>query len=170
MFTLQFPRSEISYWAGRYPIETDYEVENIIAPQVQKRGYFTKPEFVVLCRWKTPRSKPLVASNQEESVKEITRLALSTTDERQRMELLTLLSGVGWPTASVLLHFGHSDLYPIHDFRALWSLGVEDSEKLKKFSFWQAYTSFCRQLAAEAGMTMRILDRALWQYSKENQK
>ena len=30
---------------------------------------------------------------------------------------------------------------------------------------WQ-YTCFCRQLVAETGVTMRTLDRALWQYSK----
>ena len=34
------------------------------------------------------------------------------------------LSGVRWPTASVLLHFGHRDRYPILDYRALEALGV----------------------------------------------
>lgn len=33
-----------------------------------------------------------------------TRVALSTPSERLRIEVLTLLDGVGWPTASVLLH------------------------------------------------------------------
>jgi hypothetical protein len=39
-----------------------------------------------------------------------------------------------------------------------------------EFSFWWEYTQFCRKLAAEAGVSMRTLDRALWQYSKENQE
>jgi hypothetical protein len=32
------------------------------------------------------------------------------------------------------------------------------------------YAEFCRKTAAECGVSMRMLDRALWQYSKENQK
>ena len=36
------------------------------------------------------------------------------------------------------------------------------------FDLWRAYTGHCRGLAA-AGVTMRDLDRALWQYSKEKQ-
>jgi hypothetical protein len=32
------------------------------------------------------------------------------------------------------------------------------------------YLAACRRIAAEAGVDLRTLDRALWQYSKENQK
>lgn len=39
--------------------------------------------------------------------------------------ILTTINGVSWPMASVLLHFGHADRYPILDFRALWSLEVD---------------------------------------------
>lgn len=60
------------------------------------------------------------------------------------------------------------DLYPILDYRALWSLGI-DPPPAYDFPFWRAYTLACRELAAGAGVSMRDLDRALWQYSKENQ-
>lgn len=169
MFNLKFEPDEISYWADRYPVLTDNEVETVIAPQVRNRGYFTKSELAIVCYWKTPRSKRLIAINTEESVNSSTKLALSTRDERQRMVLLTSLLGVGWPTASVLLHFGFQNEYPIHDYRALWSLGIEESEKLHRHLFWQEYTQYCRMLAADVGVSMRTLDRALWQYSKENQ-
>jgi len=78
-----------------------------------------------------------------------------------------LLSGVGWPMASVILHWCHADPYPILDFRALWSLGLDPLPPYD-FDLWRAYTGHCRGLAA-AGVTMRDLDRALWQYSKEKQ-
>lgn len=169
MFTLRFSPIEIPYWAGRYPIETDYEVETVIAPRVQERGYYTGSELAKVCYWKTPRSKKLIAANSEDSVSNITRFSLSTSDERQRIEGLLMLIGVGWPTATVLLHFGFLNLYPIHDYRALWSLGIDESEKLHRFSFWQEYTIYCRWLASEVGVSLRTLDRALWQYSKENQ-
>jgi len=73
-------------------------------------------------------------------------------------------------TASVLLHFGYRDLYPILDFRALWSLSVEPPKEGYDFEFWSAYTTHCRELARQAEVDMRTLDRALWQYSSDNQK
>ncbi len=170
MFNLRFDRTEIATWAGLYPVDEDQHVEFDIAPVVRLRGYFTRPEFLDLCHWKTPRSKPLVASNVEGFIKEVTHTALSTSDERLRVEVLTLLKGVSWPTASVLLHFGHWDTYPILDFRALWSLSLEKLPAIYDFDFWWEYVQFCRRLAAEAGVSMRVLDRALWQYSDENQK
>jgi len=156
MFELRFDKSSIPEWAARYPADYDEEVETIIAPQVRARGYFMKSEFLKLCRWKTPRSKPRIASNPEDFIQEVTRTTLSTPSERLRIEVLTLLSGVSWPTASVLLHFGHTDPYPILDFRALWSLGIDSEQTEYDFDFWWAYTQFCRQLAKEVGVSMRI--------------
>src|SRR5437773_881772 len=78
------------------------------------------------------------------------------------------LDGVDWPTASVLLHFCDRQPYPVLDFRALWSLGISHPPTYT-FEFWWAYASFTRQLAASSGESMRTVDRALWQYSKEHQ-
>ena len=167
---MRFDRREILYWASRYPDDYDREVETEVAPKVKKRGYFIKSDLQIICAWKTHRSKSRVASNLEDFIQAVTQTALSTSDERLRIEVLTLLAGVSWPTASVLLHFGHSDPYPILDFRALWSLSVDASKIDYDFKFWWKYTQYCRGLADKAGVSMRTLDRALWQYSKENQK
>lgn len=69
--------------------------------------------------------------------------------------------------ASVVLHWFHPDPYPILDFRACWSLGLED--ETCNLSFWFAYVSQFRDLMDRTGLTKRQLDRALWQLSKENQ-
>ena len=168
-FKLRFNKKAISKWAGQYPREYDVELETILAPQVRKRGYLLKPEFEKFCRWKTPRSQKRVASNPADYIEAITQTALSTPNERLRIEVLLLLDGVSWPTASVILHFCHADPYPILDFRALWSLGVDASIVPYNFEFWWEYTSFCRKLAKEADVSMRELDRALWKYSEQNQ-
>jgi len=68
----------------------------------------------------------------------------------------------------VILHFGYDNLYPILDYRTLWSLR-EKMLPVCTFGFWDSYTKFCRDLANQQGVSMRVLDRALWQYSKENQ-
>ncbi len=172
MFKLQFDREKIRCWAGEYSMLTPLEkkIEAEIAPRVRERGYYTKEEFTDLCLWKTQRSQSLVKSNSTETIQECTRIALSTPDERLRIGVLTLLKGVGWPTASVLLHFGYDNLYPILDFRALWSLGLEKPPSQYNFDFWMAYTHYCRQMAADVNVSMRTLDRALWEYSKREQK
>ena len=102
----------------------------------------------------------------------VTHVALTTDHERLRIEVLTLLSGVQWPTASVILHFGYDNLYPILDVRALWSAGVDAPERLSAYDFgiWWEYTLFCRQTAAAVGVSLRVLDRALWGYAEERQE
>ena len=170
-FRLRFPISQIEYWAKHYDYQAvDDEKKFLpIARAVKRRGYLTKKEFLTVCRWKTPRSQPRCRKNSPDFIRDVTKCALSTSVERLRIEKLTSLDGVGWPTASVILHFFHSAPYPIMDFRALWSLKNE-VPKTYGFNFWQAYTSYCRGLSKRAGVSMRTLDRALWQFSKENQR
>ena len=167
-FHLQCAPEEIRPLAGRYEYGAGDDLPDQIAETVRPRGYFTKDEFVQLCEWKSPRTRSHAQSNSALYVEEVTRIALSTPVERLRVEILTLLDGVSWPTASVILHFTHSDPYPILDYRALWTLGVEKPPTYG-FDLWWAYTQYCRELAREVGVSMRGLDRALWQYSKENQ-
>jgi len=167
-FILRFDNNLITELAGRYPVEHDSQVEGELSPRVRARGHLTKAELVELCRWKTPRTGPRVEENGEGFVIAVTSTALSTANEQLRIEVLTLLRGVGWPTASVLLHFCHTDRYPILDYRALWSLSVEVPDQYDH-GFWSDYTRHCRQLAKLVGGSMRLLDRALWQYSNEKQ-
>jgi hypothetical protein len=75
---------------------------------------------------------------------------------------------VQWPTASVILHFFHRDPYPIIDFRALWTVSMEVPGQYN-FEFWWQYVVFCSDLATKSSLNVRMLDLALWQYSKENQ-
>lgn len=171
-FKLRFNKNDIKELAGRHvPLDKslDDEVVNILPSQIKARGYYTKQDLQKYCLWKSPRTKSHVAENPADFVEEVTRTALSTNNERLRIEVLVLLHGVNWPSASVLLHFGYEDLYPILDFRALWSLGVERGSVPYNFDLWWVYTSYCRKIAKEAGVSMRALDLALWQYSKEKQ-
>lgn len=156
----------------QYPVK-DTELQSL-APRIAERGWMTMDELRKVARWKAPRSAGRMETNSEEYVKEITGFAFGATTERARIEILTTLDGVQWPTASVILHFFHREPYPITDFRTLWSvsLGVpkQDVPKQYRFRFWWTYVRFCRDLANRCGVDMRTLDRALWQYSKENQK
>lgn len=160
---LGFPVSALADYASRFPDGPD---PFPVAPKI----HLTKEEFLAACRWKTPRSAPLCRKNSEELVADVTRVAFSrVTGEELRIRVCTLLEGVSFPTASVLLHFFHPDPYPILDVRALWSVGVK-KPVAHTFALWSQYTSFCRAIAAEAGVSMRVLDKALWQFSAEKQR
>jgi hypothetical protein len=82
------------------------------------------------------------------------------------MNALLELKGVGVPTASTLLYVAFPDDYPILDVRALESLGVKPRSQYP-VSFWLQYLDACRELARRCGVSIRTLDKALWQHSKE---
>lgn len=133
----------------------------------RSRGHYTREELIEVCGWKTRRSASKVASSTEDAVVDATRRSLATADEALRMDAMLELNGVGVPTASALLHFAFPDDYPILDVRALESLGVKARTQYP-VSFWLEYLAACRGLALRHGVHIRTLDKALWQYSKEN--
>ena len=164
-FQLQFPPKDVQYWANRYEYGDD-AIQKIVS-EVRQRRFLLKEEFLAVCRWKSPRSQPRCQTNSPSFIREVTHVALSIAEERLTIEVLTLLDGVSWPTASVILHFFHSDAYPILDVRALESLGVKKAVKYD-FAFWREYVHCCCRLSKRCKVSMRTLDRALWQYSKDN--
>jgi hypothetical protein len=166
MFQLQFPASKIDELASRFGSTDDAHLLALGAV-VRARGYYTHDEFLEVCAWKTPRSRPKVASNTEAVVIEATRQALATADEATRISALLGLTGVGVPTASTLLYCAFPDDYPILDVRALESLGVKPRSQYP-VSFWLEYLRACRGLARQHAVTIRTLDKALWQHSKEH--
>jgi hypothetical protein len=141
---LRFPHSEIEKWAAQYSYASDAAIEDVIAPAARRQGYLTRDQFLTIAEWKTARSRSRCRKNDAGYVKEVTS---------------------NWPTASVILHFCDRGRYPIVDVRALWSLGVTTPPAID-FLVWMEYTRFLRGVSADAGVSMRTLDRALWQYSK----
>jgi hypothetical protein len=168
-FRLCIADADLLHWAGRYSYPGEAEIEERIAPVARDRGFLTREDFLALCRWKTPRSQPRCAENRDELVHEVTRIALSATDDEIKIRALLMLAGVSWPTASVILHFCDRGRYPVLDIRALWSVGVR---RLPAYTFplWWEYTCFVRSIQNRTGLAMRTIDRALWQYSKERQR
>jgi hypothetical protein len=132
----------------------------------QTRGYYTRGEFIGVCAWKTTRSRPRVMANSRHTVMSRTGRALMASDESERITALLELQGVGAPTASTLLYAAFPDDYPILDVRALESLGVKPRSQYP-ISFWLSYLCACRELARRSGVSIRTLDKALWQHSKE---
>jgi hypothetical protein len=164
-FALQFPVEEVRRYAERFPDEGDEPVIEI-GQRARSRGHYTLDEFRTVCRWKTVRSTPLVVRNSADEIEKATTIALAdASTEVQRMDALRSLKGVGWPTASVVLHLAYPERYPILDKRALQAFGVQRSAYNQRF--WEAYVREYVELLSRARVDGRKLDQALWQWSKE---
>ena len=168
-FTLRFDPNEINDWASRYSYSRGEEDVTELGVKAHKQGYLTRGELLQFFDWKTGgRGRSRCEKNSDSYVRELTGLSFTTKEDRLRIEVLTLLDGVQWPVASAILHFVFPEKYPILDFRALWSLGIE-KPPVYNYPFWKAYIDTCQVLAHANNVGLRTLDRALWQYSKENQ-
>jgi hypothetical protein len=167
-FELQFPAREIKPLAARFGYEDNARLLNLGAA-ARGRGYYTRAEFIEVCAWKTQRSRPRIAANSQPAVRRLTGRSLAATDEPGRITPLLELEGVGVPTASTLLYFACPDDYPILDVRALESLGVR-SRSTYPVSFWLEYLDACRTISRAHDVSLRTLDKALWQYSKEHSR
>ena len=167
---IKFDLESVQDWSSKYEYGGENEIIDLIEP-VRIRGYFEMRELRTVCEWKSLRPARHLKENEESLVQEVTRFALKTEYDKAAIESLTILYGVGAATASVILHFFHKQDYPILDFRALWSVSLIDGDKYNySYALWSEYVKFCREQAADAGVSMRDLDRALWQYSKCNQQ
>jgi len=114
---LRCRQAELKTLARRYEYD-NFDLSEL-RPEIDSQGFLSKENLRVVAIWKSRRSVGHVKNNSDAFVKEISKTAFSATEERTRIEVLTLLNGVQWPTASVILHFFHRDPYPIIDFRAL---------------------------------------------------
>jgi hypothetical protein len=166
-FALVFPQSRIGELSARYH---NYDEEVVFAAgQRIAAGNLRITELRTIFEWKTRgRGRSRLDQNTPEDVEDALRLALAARTERSAISVLRGLAGVDVPVASAITTAVDPKRYTILDFRALFSLGVERS--FNSVGFYLAYLAACRRIAAEAGVDLRTLDGALWQYSKENQK
>ena len=93
-------------------------------------------------------------------------LAVHAQTERAAIAVLCGLHGVDVPVASAILTAVAPERFTIIDYRALESLGV--TNYVPTVDFYLAYLRACRELVRENTVSLRELDRALWQWSKEH--
>ena len=164
---IKFSKTEIEELARRrdHGLDPEYaEMETALLARMSeaaRRGYMTRDDLIAVARWKWrgARTRQLCAKNTAAEVEEISRVSFAANSERLRIGVLLCLCGVQWPMASVILHFAFPDRYPILDVRAMDA--VEGSTHYT-YERWSQYVELCRRTAAENGVSMRTLDKALW--------
>lgn len=149
--------------------ESRIEEEKIIGLKtgIQKRGYLTKKELHGVARWKSKRTSYLTLENTASSIKSCTEKAFKFTNDWEKLKTLTQLRGIGYLTASVILHLYDKQEYPILDKHTIWASGWDYKLRISS-GFWNAYIYFSRTPTQYRNISIRTLDRALCYYSKVN--
>ena len=164
----------IEDFAKQYDVEADENeifLEEKILESIKEMESpplsLTKDILLDIAEWKAIRVKGHVKKNDEQYVKEVTQVSLSTKNEKLKIEILTLLNGVKIRMASAILFFCFPEQYTVMDYRAwdsLKALDKIDDEIDDTFECWQKYNEICREIAKQNGVSLRKLDKALWQY------
>lgn len=143
---------------------------------VRRHGYYTKREFLQMCRWKSPRPLRLYRSNSKDRIRLVSKKVFATQFEKRRVELLTSLSGVSIPVASAILMLTDPKNYGVIDIRA-WQLlylygSVKTKPAGKDFSVgdWYTYLVKIRYFARDLDATARQIEHTLYEYHKTIQE
>ena len=129
--TLDFARwyCELPFYeAGASNGQADEEIERRFQA-IRPRGLMLPEDLRHIARWQYLGKAlvNLVEKNTPVEVTEISRASSSATTERLRIGALLALHGVGWPMASVILHFAFPDRYPMLDKRVMRVIGASDA-------------------------------------------
>jgi hypothetical protein len=143
---------------------------------VRARGVFTRAELLAMCHWKSSRSTRQVARNRAATITRVSRAALATRDERERIERLLSLRGVGVPSASAILTLLDPRRYGVLDIRA-WQVLFEAgcvSRNPAGVGFgvvhWEEYLRVLRSLAAALRVSVRRVELTLFLLHRARQE
>lgn len=161
---ISLTKDQILDFAKQYDFDEDAPLSKRMLAAAEL-GFMTQDDLVAVARWKWRggRTRQLAAENTDCEVREITTAAFAAESERLRIGALLALSGVGWPMASVILHFAFPKEYPILDVRVMNTVG---GSTLYNFERWMSYVGLCRDTARKHDVSLRTLDKALWAADK----
>jgi len=155
----------VTDYSDRYDYSGDVRMSEI-GEGAQARGYFTREECLEMVNWKSRgRQRRNAQRNSAEAIPTATEVLVGSDDDRDWLRAMRGLHGVQIPTASVFRHFTRRDC-PILDRRALQALGVDNPPRHYPLAFWDAFATTCASLQEQGGVSFRILDRAMWAWSK----
>ena len=166
-FKLAFDQSLILKFAALYSHRADRDA--LKAGEDISRGRCTRKNLGRIFNWKTKgRGRSRLTKNTDKEIADVLKLAITARTDRAAIAVLTGLNGVNIPVASAILTAIDPKRFTIIDFRALEALNQRKSAL--NINYYLEYLDFCKLLARKNRVTLRTLDRAFWQWSKENSK
>ena len=139
-----------------------------VKAEIEKKGCLTKPTFIEIINWKSPRVRPIFEKGDFRIYKKGIVKCLSLSDDYKLPSLMEL-PGIGAPIGSTILHFIYPDRFPIMDVRtceALYGLGYIES-KARDEKRYPAFRGVILDIKKQhCGYTLRQIDKALFAYDK----
>lgn len=152
----------IRAWAANYDTSYDQVIAGLgeAAP--------AHADVVLVVGWKSRRIlSRFQQHNQPREVEAAVGVALEVIDPDEALGALIELNWVGERVASAVLAAFRPEVYTVMDWRAWKSLTIHGYlaglEKATWRESWVPYLSVCRSIAAETGVDLRTLDRALFE-------
>ena len=146
-----------------------------LAP-IKARGRFTRAEFLLMCRWKSPRARLHYERNTPAQIRRASTAALAAPTERKRIEHLTALHGVSVATASAILTLIDPRRYGVLDIRC-WQLlfsirSVAGNPRGRAFTVgqWEQYLKRLRGHALALGVPARMIEYTLFRCHRKLQR
>lgn len=175
MPTGRVPYRSLDKLLRREPIREEYPDTRRLIERLRRvgsRGEFSRAEFLAMCRWKSPRAVRHYRRHREAEIRRVSRAVLSARSERRRMTVLTGLSGVSVPVASAILTLIDPRRYGVLDIRvwqlllALRSVDTKPGGRGFTVTDWLAYLRTLRHEARRRGVSVRAIERTLFEYHR----
>lgn len=135
---------------------------------IERYGYITRPTFIRLVNWKSPRIRPIFENRDFKEYRTGIRKCLVAGDD-EKMAILDELHGVGAPVASTILHFTYPDRFPIIDFRTaetLYDFGYIGSRRVSAKGYAAFRDAILRIQERHPQYSLRQIDMALFAFNK----
>ena len=146
-----------------------------VATRFDQTRTSTPFDFFAIVTWKSNRTKTKIVKGLAEAGKTVESLMRNVHDaasHEARVETLLQVFGIGLPMASAILTVCYPDELTVLDYRAWKILRKQNVPDLPRreprtITEYLQYCTVCRSFAAEVGLSLRNLDRALWAASWE---
>lgn len=181
MFKLQFDPRWISSLASQYLIAGNAAAKDAAMLAAGKNiacRRLSRSNLETIYKWKSPRFVGLMDGNKDADISRCLLRAveaIEAADDRSAIVALIRASadnaglrGVQVPVASAILTAIKPDRFTVIDYKALAALDCP--QESPGVGFYLGYLCACRRIAAENNVSLRTLDRALWQWWTNQEK
>jgi len=166
--------AELNRLVRLYNLE-DYLFE-VVSRRFRESQTLDPYDFFAIVTWKSNRTKTKIMSglaNSGWSVPSLMHEVNAATNPQAKVGALLRVWGIGLALASAILTVCYPEEYTVLDYRAwevLCESGVEDLPRRYPLTVeeYLQYCRACQRLAADKGVSLRDLDRALWAKSWED--
>ena len=159
----------INAWAETYPVEHDDALSPFVSAE-----FLTQSDLEAIVEWKfgnwpgrLARTLNVLDGETSEQIEELSRRAFSCNDDLGALLIICVLQGVGPALGSALLMAHDPARYTVIDTRALRSIRafgwMVDMPARATQRTWIPYLSLCRKLRDDTRISLRTIDRALYE-------